>query len=391
MTKKTVHILIVEDDDRHAKLILRHLEEIKEYIITFDRYCTLAEATKSAQAQHYDIALMDLNLPDCSGLETYTHFRLQTNNIPTIILSCMDSRELAVVAVRDGAQDYVPKDKLEAETLVRSISYAIERSTMVAQTAEVAAYLQSRVHTLNLEKVQLQRFNETLTNNILYSVESIKQITKQLERLMMLKFSEMEKNLFNRLLHSLEVVEKLINSYSSNNSGRFSKSIAFMNTNHHEVIPVSSIIEESVGILGLELDKKGVSVICESLGSVYMIHKDVFTLFYNLISLILYFDNINNETKLIISIDEEGDRFHSYSITYEEVFLSKEILSMFSSSLNLDSSNQSVIVNNYEECKGIIHRYNGHISLDYKKDTTLIISIMIPIKIKTPIPNIIKK
>jgi transcriptional regulator with GAF, ATPase, and Fis domain len=72
--------------------------------------------------------LLDLALPDSSGLDTFQKFHEKMPGVPVIILSGTTDEGLALEAVRDGAQDYFVKGSIDAQILVRALRYAIERS-----------------------------------------------------------------------------------------------------------------------------------------------------------------------------------------------------------------------------------------------------------------------
>ena len=71
--------------------------------------------------------LLDLALPDSSGFDTFARVRTQAPDVAIILLTGLDDEELAVAAMRDGAQDYLVKGRVDGGLLTRSIVYAIER------------------------------------------------------------------------------------------------------------------------------------------------------------------------------------------------------------------------------------------------------------------------
>jgi signal transduction histidine kinase len=89
---------------------------------------SLAEGKQLLHGGHTDILLLDLGLPDSGGFATFTAAQAVAPELPIVILSCLDDSELAIRAVRDGAQDYIMKDKVDRDLLVRAIRYALERS-----------------------------------------------------------------------------------------------------------------------------------------------------------------------------------------------------------------------------------------------------------------------
>ena len=74
-----------------------------------------------------DVILLDLSLPDSSGLETLYSIQVQAAKAPIILMTGLEDEEMAVRAVREGAQDYLVKGQTDERLLARSILYAIER------------------------------------------------------------------------------------------------------------------------------------------------------------------------------------------------------------------------------------------------------------------------
>ena len=75
----------------------------------------------------FDVILLDLGLPDSAGYETFSGIHQQAPKIPIVVLSGLEDEELAMRTVREGAQDYLVKDKLIGDLLLRSLRYSVER------------------------------------------------------------------------------------------------------------------------------------------------------------------------------------------------------------------------------------------------------------------------
>ena len=118
-------VLLVEDSDTYAKLFSILLCCIE---FPLSRVKTLAEAMDAIGQHCFDVVVLDLNLPDSAGLKTFTSLKKRFPNIPIVILSGQDDDALAIASVAQGAQDFVAKDKANADTLARSLRYAVERS-----------------------------------------------------------------------------------------------------------------------------------------------------------------------------------------------------------------------------------------------------------------------
>jgi signal transduction histidine kinase len=74
-----------------------------------------------------DVVLLDLQLPDSSGLETLGRLLEHAEGVPVIVLTGMPETALGIEAVAHGAQDYLVKDDVTPEVLSRAIRYSIER------------------------------------------------------------------------------------------------------------------------------------------------------------------------------------------------------------------------------------------------------------------------
>jgi serine phosphatase RsbU (regulator of sigma subunit) len=119
-------ILLVEDNDIDAAIVVAYLRDDARFAVK--RASTLSAACDAlANGQVIDAVLLDLRLPDSSGLETFTTLHRQFPDMPVVVLTVTDDDEPAMAAVHQGAQDYLPKSDATTRTLTRSLLYAIER------------------------------------------------------------------------------------------------------------------------------------------------------------------------------------------------------------------------------------------------------------------------
>src|SRR5688572_18263894 len=108
-----MYILYIEDNQSDADLtrryLTRHAPQIKlELASTYGE--AMALLAKSTQAQPlYDLILTDMRLPDGDGLKVLAHVRAHALPIPVIVLTGMGSEEMAVSALKGGAEDYITK------------------------------------------------------------------------------------------------------------------------------------------------------------------------------------------------------------------------------------------------------------------------------------------
>ncbi len=125
-------ILLVEDNPVDAMRIRQLLARSRTAAFEVESHPTLAVAQERAAAGGIDLILLDLDLPDSIGLDTYSVLAAAAPQIPIVILSRPADEELAIEAVQAGAQDMVLKPSLSAEGLARAIRCAIERHRVVA-------------------------------------------------------------------------------------------------------------------------------------------------------------------------------------------------------------------------------------------------------------------
>jgi serine phosphatase RsbU (regulator of sigma subunit) len=120
-----LHILLVEDDDGDARLVIDDLSE-RLGGARIDRCKTLREALERG-AENVDCILLDLGLPDTSGLDAVTRLRTRIASTPLLVLTGLDDEAMGIAAVSAGAEDYLIKGHLEHGEVARAIRYALAR------------------------------------------------------------------------------------------------------------------------------------------------------------------------------------------------------------------------------------------------------------------------
>jgi two-component system cell cycle sensor histidine kinase/response regulator CckA len=132
----TIRVLLVEDNPGDARLIIEMLREVSESEFALERVDRLLPALERLGGAGADVVLLDLGLPDSSGLDTFERIRLGTTNEPIVVISGLNDERVALEAVRAGAQDYLVKGRIEGQLLARVIRYAIERKHAVEALRE---------------------------------------------------------------------------------------------------------------------------------------------------------------------------------------------------------------------------------------------------------------
>lgn len=122
-----IYILVVEDNPGDTLLIREYLGESSDYDFEVFEAETLESALKLINQCDFDAVLLDLNLPDSTGLDTMRKIVDIVPETPVVILSGVNDEDTAIQAVRYGAQDYLDKQYLSPNNLLKSLNYSIER------------------------------------------------------------------------------------------------------------------------------------------------------------------------------------------------------------------------------------------------------------------------
>ena len=152
MDQITIHILLVEDSPTDAVILNRifsranpkkwqitHVEELEAAIEISTNNSELNQDYSQLENYHnrkFDVVLLDLSLPDSIGLQTLKEYRAEVPHIPVVVLTSLDSEDLALQAMAQGAQDYIVKDDITMPRLERAIRYAIERGEILNKLRE---------------------------------------------------------------------------------------------------------------------------------------------------------------------------------------------------------------------------------------------------------------
>jgi DNA-binding response OmpR family regulator len=111
-----MRILVVEDEERVARMVERGLASAAFAVDVADDG---ARGLEMASAYHYDLIVLDLMLPEVSGMEVLRRLREINEQVPILILTALDGLAGKVEVFELGADDYLTKPFAFAELLVR--------------------------------------------------------------------------------------------------------------------------------------------------------------------------------------------------------------------------------------------------------------------------------
>ncbi|MBM9578430.1 response regulator [Leptospira sp. 201903070] len=133
MFKDSFSVLLIEDSNADFRLIQEYLGESESPSFQVSRSSNFSSGLDLISIERPDLVLLDLSLPDCAGLEALTEIKNKFPQIPVIICSGAEDKEITVNALQIGAQDYVYKGKFDSYSLSRSLIFAYERNRLALE------------------------------------------------------------------------------------------------------------------------------------------------------------------------------------------------------------------------------------------------------------------
>ena len=137
-----IQAFLIEDDDDFVSLLSKMLSRHSGGLFQLKRADNLRSGLEWLSRHNADVIILDLHLPDSSGLDTLNSLYRQNPEIPILVLTNLDDEIIGIKALNLGAQDYLVKGNINADLLVRSTRYAIERHTMLIKLKRNAQALE---------------------------------------------------------------------------------------------------------------------------------------------------------------------------------------------------------------------------------------------------------
>jgi signal transduction histidine kinase/DNA-binding NarL/FixJ family response regulator len=128
-----MRILLIEDNDDDVVLVREMLSAAGRDCFELDWVDRVSLGKHNLATARPEAILLDLSLPDSSGLDTFEKIHAAAPEVATVVLSGLDDNEVAINAVRLGAQDYLVKGQFDHNLLIRSLHYALERKRTEAK------------------------------------------------------------------------------------------------------------------------------------------------------------------------------------------------------------------------------------------------------------------
>ena len=130
LARGPLRVLLVEDNAGDARLLREMFSKEAPGRFELTHMTHMREAEVRLARGDVDIVLLDMGLPDGHGLETLRRARAADTNVVMIVLTGLEDDELADLALKEGAQDYLIKGQIENRALPRALRHAVERQRM---------------------------------------------------------------------------------------------------------------------------------------------------------------------------------------------------------------------------------------------------------------------
>ena len=120
-------LLLIDDDIEFAKVTRFRLTHSEKPRFEVHSTSSLKSALEILPVQYFDIILLDLMLPDAEGLEGLSQIIAAGKQTPVVVMTGLDNDQIAIDAIRKGAEDYIVKGETQPKLLLRIIRHAIDR------------------------------------------------------------------------------------------------------------------------------------------------------------------------------------------------------------------------------------------------------------------------
>lgn len=219
MAQTEIHVLLVEDNPLDARFVKQMLRDDEIGTFRIQHAASLLE-TQSILSRDSEnqIILLDLGLPDETGLQTLRRIVPLARGASIVLLTGDQDEELGIAALREGAHDYLVKGQVEGRRLRRVLRYAVERQKLLT---ELRSEIEARSQTQQALQISEQRYRqlfETAAMGVIISERTGKIVDSNAQALRMFGYEREE--LLGQTVEIL-VPEKIRTSHKQHRSTYF--------------------------------------------------------------------------------------------------------------------------------------------------------------------------
>lgn len=169
-----IRLLLVEDNLGDVDLVKQYIRQSEILSFELNHATRLGEALKQVADHHFDVVLLDLSLPDGQGIDQIVPCMQEAApDAAIIVLTGHDDDESAFDTLRQGVQDYLCKTRLNSDSLIRAICYAIERKKFATELAQAKEQAEEATNTKSAFLANITHELRTPLNGILGMTELV--------------------------------------------------------------------------------------------------------------------------------------------------------------------------------------------------------------------------
>lgn len=168
MEKPTINVLIIDDSHEEHTLYREYLNDDPLHSYRFLDAYSGTEGEAMYKENTIDCVILDYRLPDIDGLEVLKRLAQGDNIVPAVMLTGEGSETVAVIAMKTGSQDYIPKRVITPQALKRTIERAVERTRLMQRMEATRADLER-------SNQDLERFANVVAHDLKSPLRAIAQ------------------------------------------------------------------------------------------------------------------------------------------------------------------------------------------------------------------------
>ncbi len=279
----TLRVLLIDDDADEVSRCRAAISSLPDLCCQVTSVDSLREAMACLSDDDADLALVDLTLPDASGLEVVTVLARRFRQLPIVVLTDLRDEHTAIQALHAGAQDYLVKGSSDAETIGRAIRYAVER-----KQAEQMRRDRDAADSTNRAK---SAFLSQMSHELRTPLTAILGFAQLLEMQVSDQDQELVKPILRAGRHLQRLIEEILD-IARIDAGELSLSL--------EPVHISEVLDESVALIHPLATSRGINIDLDLAGveNLYILadRQRVSQVFLNLLSNAVKYDHDGGQT-----------------------------------------------------------------------------------------------
>lgn len=345
MNTKPLSILIVDDSQDDADIFKKLLNRSKPNGYHIIHSSTAKDAYQALDKNEFDCVLIDYMLSQTNGLDFIRQIREAGNDVSVIAVSGSGNEQIAVEALKLGAQYYLSKKILESSLLEIAIENAINETRFKRKTEEknkeLKEFTQVAAHDLQAPLRRIQMFSRFLVDDV--KSNSVEDVESDV----------------NAILSSVDNMQSLLNSLVE--FTRIGRSAT-----DHSPVSLRGVVDKALENLEVDIKNKNASVIWdeEKMPIIYGHESALIQLFQNLISNSIKF-NQSEAPHVKIELENQKEK-HKFSILdngigIDETQFNKIFSPLCKLNLQKDYAGSGI---GLATCKRVVEQHEGEIWVD---------------------------